>query len=175
MIEAKKPFVLWLLGLSGAGKSTIADALKEKLDVAQIKNERLDGDIVREVFPQTGFDKQSRINHNKKTAWLASILERNGVSVVSSFISPYEESREYTRNKCKNYIEVYVATSLEECEQRDVKGLYAKVRSGEIKNFTGIDDPFEQPNNADLTIFTEGKSVEESTQEVWDFIQSYLG
>lgn len=172
--EAKKPFVLWMLGLSGAGKSTIADIISNKLDELAIKSERLDGDIVREVFPQTGFSKEDRIEHNRKTAWLASILERNGVSVVSSFISPYQESRDYTRSKCDNYIEVYVATSIEECERRDVKGLYKKVRSGEIKNFTGIDDPFEEPTKADLTIYTEGKSPEESAQEVMDFIKDHL-
>lgn len=172
--EAKKPFVIWFLGLSGAGKSTIADLIQKRLNELSIKSERLDGDIVREIFPQTGFSKEDRLEHNRKTAWLASILERNGVSVVSSFISPYQESRDYTRSICKNYIEVFVATSLEECEKRDVKGLYKKARSGEIKNFTGIDDPFDIPKKSDLTIYTEGKSPEESTNEVMDFLKNYL-
>lgn len=174
MKEAKKPFVLWLLGLSGAGKTTIANEIAKNLTKNDIKNERLDGDIIREVFPKTGFSRSDRIAHNKRIAWLASILERNGICTIVSFIAPYEESRKYARELCKNYVEVHVATDITECENRDVKGLYAKVRKGEIKNFTGIDDPFETPLNPDLVIDTAGQTVAESAAEVIDFIKKML-
>lgn len=174
MKEANKPFVIWLIGLSGAGKTTIADSLAKRLVQMDIKNERLDGDIVRDVFPSTGFSKQDRIDHNKRVSWLASILERNGVVTIVSFISPYQESRDFTRQICDNYIEVHIATSLEECEKRDIKGLYKKARSGEIKNFTGIDDPFETPENSEITVDTENRSVEECTDIIIDKIRDYL-
>lgn len=174
MKEAKNPFVLWLIGLSGAGKTTIANELSKMLSQLEIKNERLDGDVVRDVFPKTGFSRKDRINHNKRIAWLASILERNGICSLVSFISPYEESRKYTREICNNYIEVYVSTCLEECEKRDVKGLYKKARSGEINNFTGIDDPFEQPKNSEIIIDTTNKSIQECADTILKKINNYI-
>jgi adenylylsulfate kinase len=174
MKEAKKTFVLWFTGLSGSGKSTICELVSKYLSEQNIKHENLDGDIVREAFPSTGFAKEERIAHNKRITWLAEILERNGICTLVSFITPYQESRDLSRVKCKNYIEIYVATSLEECESRDVKGLYKRVRDGEIKNFTGIDDPFEEPENPELKIFTKDRRPEDCAEEVIEYIKKYI-
>lgn len=158
------PKVIWLTGLSGAGKSTIAEALVLKLKEKGIKTEHLDGDTVRAIFPQTGFTKEERIKHIKRVGFLASKLESNGIFVVASFISPYQESREFVRGICKNFIEVYVSTPLAECEKRDVKGLYKKARAGEIQNFTGISDPFEEPQNPELSIDTTNITVDNAVK-----------
>ena len=118
------------------------------------KVEYLDGDALREVFPNTGFSKEERDTHIKRVGYLASRLEHNGVFVVAAFVSPYEDARAFVRNLCDNFIEVYVSTPLEICEKRDPKGLYKKARAGEIKNFTGIDDPYEPPQSPELTLDT---------------------
>lgn len=127
-----------------------------------MKVERLDGDEVRKIFPNTGFSKEERNDHIKRVGFLASKLEENGVSVIASFISPYRETRDFVRSLCNNFMEVHVATPLEECERRDVKGLYAKARKGEITRFTGIDDPYEQPLNPEIKIDTTNRYIEES-------------
>ena len=149
-----EPVVLWFTGLSGAGKSTIADWSARELSARGFKVERLDGDTIRDIFPNTGFSRADRDAHIKRVGYLASKLEKNGVFVVASFVSPYRESRDFVRTLCKNFVEVHVATPLTVCEQRDVKGLYAKARRGEIQNFTGIDDPFEPPLQPDVVIDT---------------------
>ena len=159
-----EPFVLWFTGLSGSGKSTLANRFYGYIKSKGYRIERLDGDTVREIFPQTGFTKEERDSHVKRVGYIASMLEKNGVIVISSFISPYRESRGFVRGLCKNFIEVHVSTSIEECERRDIKGLYAKARSGEIKNFTGLDDPYEVPVTPEITVDTENKSLEESFQ-----------
>jgi adenylylsulfate kinase len=156
------PKVIWFTGLSGSGKSTISEALYTEMKKKGFKVEHLDGDVVRNIFPNTGFDKEARIQHVKRVGFLASQLEKNGVFVIASFISPYEESRDFVRNLCDNFVEVHVSTPLEVCEQRDVKGLYAKARAGEIKNFTGINDPYETPLNPEVEIDTRKYSVEKS-------------
>ena len=149
-----QPAVLWFTGLSGSGKSTIADLVAADLTHRGHRVERLDGDAVRNIFPNTGFTRAERDAHIRRVGYLASTLEKNGVFVVASFVSPYEDSRQFVRSLCPNFIEVYVATPLEECERRDVKGLYAKARRGEIVNFTGIDDPYERPVDSELVIDT---------------------
>ena len=168
------PFVLWLTGLSGSGKSTLANRLHDTLEAQGYRVTCLDGDTVRAVFPDTGFSREERNTHIRRMGYLASTLEKNGVSVISSFVSPYAESRDFVRGLCANFIEAYVATSLSECERRDVKGLYKKARSGAIKNFTGIDDPYEPPLHPELTITTEGKSIDESMLEILTYLQPYL-
>lgn len=168
------PFVLWFTGLSGAGKSTIADRVYENLKKKGYKVERLDGDTVRSIFPQTGFTKKDRNTHIRRIGFLASILEKNGIIVIASFVSPYRESREFVRGQCKNYIEVFVDAPLETCEERDVKGLYAKARKGEIENFTGISDPFECPEKPEIKINTDKETIEQSQKRVLNFIQPYL-
>ncbi|UCD14951.1 MAG: adenylyl-sulfate kinase [Candidatus Omnitrophota bacterium] len=169
-----KPFVLWFTGLSGAGKSVLADKIYEYLNRKGLRVERLDGDAVRSVFPKTGFSKEERNNHIKKAGFLASLLEKNGVIVVSSFVSPYKEARDFVRNQCNNFIEVYVSAPVDVCERRDPKGLYKKVRNGEINNFTGIDDPYEVPESADIVVDTAQLSINESLNKVKNCIKKHL-
>ena len=157
-----EPKVIWFTGLSGSGKSTLAEALFKRMKAQNIKVEELDGDIIRNIFPKTGFSKEERNRHVRRVGFLASKLEENGVTVIASFISPYRESRDFVRSQCRNFVEVHVATPLEVCEQRDVKGLYAKARAGEITQFTGIDDPYEEPLNPEIKIDTSKYSVEDS-------------
>jgi len=165
-----KPSVIWLTGLSGAGKSTLSEAVYQKLKKKGMKVEHLDGDIVRSIFPATGFSMEERNRHVKRVGFLASLLEKNGISVVASFISPYKESRDFVRNLCSNFQEIFVSTPLEECERRDTKGLYAKARKGEITQFTGIDDPYEEPEKPEINVDTSNQSVKESV----DFILEKL-
>ncbi|MGH7321999.1 MAG: adenylyl-sulfate kinase [Candidatus Rokuibacteriota bacterium] len=153
--------MLWFTGLSGSGKSTIARRVYEALLARGLKVEHLDGDAVRDLFP-TGFTKAERDVHIRRMGHLASRLEHHGVSVVASFVSPYTEARDYARRLCRNFVEVYVSTPLEECERRDAKGLYARARRGEIRNFTGIDDPYEPPERPELTIDTRETSVDKA-------------
>ena len=167
----KNTFVLWFTGLSGSGKSTLADIVYEYLKKKEMKIEKLDGDVVRSILPKTGFSKEERNEHIKRIGFISSMLERNGISVLASFISPYHESRNFVRRLCNNFIEVYVSTPVEECEKRDVKGLYAKARGGEIKNFTGIDDPFEVPVNPEIKIDTSNQSVEKSAGIIIEYLE----
>jgi adenylylsulfate kinase len=168
-----RPVVLWFTGLSGAGKSTISEKVYARLKEQGVKVEHLDGDRVREIFPKTGFSKEERNRHVKRVGFLASMLEKNGVTVLASFISPYRESREFVRNLCDNFVEVYVATPLEVCEQRDIKGLYAKARKGEITQFTGIDDPYEAPEKAEIVVDTSNQTVDESVNYVLRELEKY--
>jgi adenylylsulfate kinase len=170
----KKGFVLWLTGLSGAGKTTIAEALYKELEALGIGYERLDGDVLRGVFPNTGFTKEARDEHIRRVGFMASRLEHHGVLVIASFISPYREARQFVRKLCHNFIEVYVKASLEECRRRDVKGLYEKVANGEIKNFTGVDDPYEEPDNPEIVVDTVNQTIDESVKQIMDTIKPYL-
>jgi adenylylsulfate kinase len=163
--RAVRPAVVWLTGLPSAGKSTIAERLTAELRERGVPVEHLDGDGVREVFP-TGFTRTERHEHNRRIAFLASRLEHHGVTVVTSFVSPYRESRAYARSLARRFIEVHIATPLEECERRDVKGLYARARKGELRQLTGIDDPYEPPANPELTIDTRSVSVDEASQQI---------
>src|SRR3712207_2219540 len=153
--------VLWFTGLSGSGKSTIAVQVHEELVRRGVDVEYIDGDALREVFPNTGFTRAEREEHLRRTGYMASRLAAHGVTVVASFVSPYRESREFIRRLCPNFAEIYVSTPLEECERRDVKGLYARARRGELRNFTGIDDPYEVPERPELTLDTRTLSVEQ--------------
>ena len=158
--------VLWFTGLSGSGKSTIAARVHEELVRRGTEVEYIDGDALREVFPNTGFSRAEREEHLRRTGYMAGRLAAHGVTVVASFVSPYRESRDFVRRLCSKFVEIYVATPLEECERRDVKGLYARARRGEIKNFTGIDDPYEPPEKPELTLDTRVLSVDESVTKV---------
>ena len=158
--------VVWLTGLSGSGKTTIARQLADRLTVKGRPVELLDGDSIREVFPATGFSKEERESHIRRVGFVASRLARHGVVAIAALVSPYRESREFVRRMASRYLEVYVATPLEECRRRDVKGLYARALRGEIANFTGISDPYEPPANPAVTIDTTAISVEASVDQI---------
>lgn len=158
--------VIWLTGLSGAGKSTIADRVVADLTRRSIPVESLDGDVIRQMFPSTGFTREARNEHVRRIGYVAALLARHGVAVVVSLISPYRESRDFARGLAPAFLEVYVSTPIEECERRDVKGLYNKARRGEIRQFTGLDDPYEPPEQPDLVIDTRTCTVEEAAAAV---------
>src|SRR5215213_6572676 len=166
--------VLWFTGLSGSGKSTIAVRVHEALVNKQVEVEYIDGDALREVFPNTGFTRPEREDHLRRTGYMASRLAAHGVTVVASFVSPYRDSRNFIRKLSSNFVEIYVATPLDECERRDVKGLYARARRGEIKNFTGIDDPFEPPDRPELTLDTRALNVEQCVNKVLALVENQL-
>jgi adenylylsulfate kinase len=158
--------VVWFTGLSGSGKTTIARQVCRELERAGRPVEYLDGDAIRSVFPNTGFSRLERDAHIRRVAFMASRLEHHGIAVVVSLVSPYLESRAFARDLCRNFVEVYVSTPLEVCEARDVKGLYAKARRGEIRNFTGLDDPYEPPSQPELELDTSTMTLEEATRLV---------
>jgi adenylylsulfate kinase len=162
--------VLWFTGLSGSGKTTIAERVTWQLRQLGVELEYLDGDTLREVFPNTGFTRPEREEHLRRTGYMASRLAAHGITVIASFVSPYRDSREFIRRVCGNFVEIYVATPLEECERRDVKGLYARARRGEIRNFTGIDDPYEPPEHPELTLDTRALSVDQCVAKVLEQI-----
>ncbi len=162
--------VIWITGLPAAGKTTIANALSEKLITLGHRVEHLDGDLVRKMFPGTGFTREERDRHIKRIGYLAAMLEKHEVFVVASFISPYREARAFVRSLCSNFIEVYISTPLEECEKRDPKGLYKKARKGEISNFTGISDPYEPPENPEIEVDTTGITVNEAVERILEYL-----
>lgn len=160
------PAVIWFTGLPGSGKSTVADWVAEQLRQRGLPVERLDGDAVRRIFPETGFTREERDAHLRRIGYLAGKLEAHGVFVVASFVSPYIASRDFVRSVCNSFVEIYVSTPLEECERRDPKGLYARARREEIQNFTGVSDPYEAPVSPEVTIDTRTLSVEAAGAEV---------
>lgn len=168
--EAKKRsegFTIWLTGLPSSGKSTIADAVTTELNKCRERVMRLDGDEIRKKYwPELGFSKEDRDKNIHRAAQLATMLNNQGTVVVASFISPYREVREYARQEIGNFIEVYVKCSVEVCIQRDRKGLYAKALAGEISNFTGVSDPYEEPLNPEVLIESDKETVEESVAKV---------
>lgn len=163
------PCVIWLTGLSGSGKTTVASSLEKSINGKVIV---LDGDEIRSIFENTSFDKKSRISHNKKVAKLAALFESKGYIVIVSLISPYREGRLLCRLLCKKFYEVYVNTPLWICEDRDVKGLYKKARAREIDYFTGISDIYEEPLTPEITIMGHINTVEYSTEKIINHIVS---
>ncbi|MEG4230565.1 adenylyl-sulfate kinase [Microcoleus sp. Pol11C3] len=162
-----KGFILWFTGLSGSGKTTITKALEPELKARGCKVEILDGDVVRTNLSKgLGFSQEDRDTNIRRIGFVAHLLSRNGVVAMTAAISPYRAIRDEIRAMEPNFVEVYVTAPLEVCEGRDVKGLYAKARAGEIKGFTGIDDPYEEPVNPEIICYTERESVEESVKKV---------
>lgn len=165
-------FVLWFTGLSQSGKSTIADGIYNKLKDMGITVERLDGDVVRETLTKDlGFSKEDRDENIKRVGFVAKLLSRNGVGVISSFISPYKKQRENLRLSIENFIEIYTNTPLEVCEKRDTKGVYKKAREGIIKNFTGISDPYEAPENPEIELKPAEQGVDECVNQVIQYLE----
>jgi adenylylsulfate kinase len=159
---------LWFTGLSGAGKTTITQALEKKLREGGYGIEVLDGDVVRTNLTKgLGFGKADRDENIRRIGFVSHLLTRHGVIVLVSAISPYRDIREEVRQKIGDFVEIFVNAPLAVCEGRDVKGLYQKARQGEIKGFTGIDDPYEEPLNPEVECRTDLESLEESVAKVW--------
>jgi adenylylsulfate kinase len=166
-------FCLWFTGLSGSGKTTITTHLVKELRRRGSKLEVLDGDIVRENLSKgLGFSKEDRDTNIRRIAFVANLLSRNGVPVITAAISPYREIRDEARQMMDGrFIETYIKASVEACEDRDVKGLYAKARSGEIKEFTGVSDPYEPPSDPEIVCETERETPEESARKIVGFLE----
>jgi len=172
-MEPQAGCCVWFTGLSGAGKSTIAEIVVAELSGRGRYVELLDGDEVREHLSKgLGFSKTDRDTNILRIGFVASLLARNGVIAVTAAISPYRAVRDEVRGWIDNFVEVHVATALEDCEARDVKGLYAKARTGEIPEFTGVSDPYEPPDNPELRIETAGRTPAESAAEVIAYLES---
>jgi adenylylsulfate kinase len=172
-VAERKGFTLWFTGLSGSGKTTITNQLVKELRRRDVGLEVLDGDIVRENLSKgLGFSKEDRDTNIRRIAFVANLLSRHGVPVITAAISPYREIRNEAREMMDDrFIEAYVKASVETCEERDVKGLYAKARSGEIKEFTGVSDPYEPPEDPELVLETESQSPEESAQQIIAYLE----
>lgn len=167
-------FVLWFTGLSGSGKSTIADRVAEKLRERGLKIERLDGDTVRKSLTRDlGFSERDRNENIRRVAFVAKLLSRNGVGVIASFISPYRKIRNHVREEVTNFVEVYAKCPLEICIERDPKGLYKRALNGEIENFTGISHPYEEPENPEILLETDKETVDECVDKVINKLEEF--
>ena len=165
---ANKGFTLWFTGLSGAGKSTLAEAIEHRLKASGQKVEVLDGDVVRTHLSKgLGFSREDRDTNIKRIAFVCGLLTRNDVICISAAISPYRETRQWARDHIGDFVEVYVKCPIEVCRQRDVKGLYKLVDEGKIKGFTGVDDPYEEPENPELVVETDRETIEESVERIF--------
>lgn len=171
----RKGLILWLTGLSGAGKSTIARGLEGELKERGCLVEVLDGDAIRKNLSKgLGFSREDRDTNIRRIGFVANLLSRNGVVTIVAAISPYRAVRDELRMTTENFIEIYVKAPLEICEARDVKGLYAMARSGHIKAFTGIDDPYEEPLNPDIVCYTAEESLEDSIAKITEQLEKHL-
>jgi adenylyl-sulfate kinase len=164
-----KGFILWFTGLSGAGKSTISAVVAERLRAHGAKVEVLDGDVVRTHLSKgLGFSKEDRDTNIRRIGFVCELLARNGVIAIGAAISPYRAIRDEIRSRIPNFVEVYVECPLEVLVGRDVKGLYKKALAGEIKEFTGVSDPYEPPLDAEVVAHTASESPQESAEKVWE-------
>jgi adenylylsulfate kinase len=160
-------FTVWFTGLSGAGKSTLSTLLQERLAERGRGVEILDGDVVRTHLSKgLSFSKEDRDTNIKRIAFVCSLLTRHGIAAISAAIAPYREARAWARNEIGNFVEVYVKCPLAVCRQRDVKGLYKLADEGKLKGFTGVDDPYEEPENPELVLETDKETPEQSVQRI---------
>jgi len=165
-------FTAWFTGLPCSGKTTVADAVADVLRERGYRVERLDGDIVRkDLTSDLGFSKEDRDENIKRVTFVSKLLSRNGVGVLATFVSPYRERRRKTREEIGNFVEVFVRCPVDVCIERDVKGMYKKALVGEITGFTGVDDPYEEPENPEVILHTDRETLEESVQKVLDRLQ----
>lgn len=165
--EGPNGFCLWFTGLPSAGKTTLAKAVKPLLEARGFPVELLDGDELRRgLSADLGFDRESREKHAGRVTYVAKLLARNGIIPLVALISPYRTSRARARTEIGAFVEVYVSTPISACERRDVKGLYRKARAGEIREMTGVDDPYEPPESPEIQLDTESVSPEAAAQEV---------
>ncbi|MBN2119862.1 MAG: adenylyl-sulfate kinase [Candidatus Omnitrophica bacterium] len=166
-----KGVTIWFTGLSGSGKSTIAQIVYKELKKAGYKVEILDGDVIRTNLSKgLGFSKEGRDENIKRVGFVCDLLTRNGVIAIAVCISPYREIRDFNRKRIGNFVEVYTKCSLDECIKRDPKGNYKKALAGEIKNYTGIDDPYEEPENPEVMVETDKTTPEECARVVLDVL-----
>lgn len=167
-------FTVWLTGLSGAGKTTIAVELERELGARGVRVERLDGDTVRQGLSRDlGFGKADRDKNIERVTFVAKLLSRNGIGVIAAFISPYRQARDHARRETTRFIEVYVAAPVAVCAARDVKGLYARAFAGELKDFTGVNDPYEAPLTPEITLHTDRETVQESVSHVLRYLEAH--
>jgi len=165
------PFVIWFTGVPLSGKTTIADLVYENMSKHSFPLERVDSKDIREVIPEIGYTKPDRIRHLKRIEHLVKTLQKNSISVVCSFISPYVESRQSIRKNTANYIEVYVKASHDTLRARDIKGIYGKAERGEIMNFTGVSDVYEEPLNPEIVIDTDIMTSAEAAELIIKYIR----
>lgn len=166
-------WTIWMTGLPSAGKTTTALALAEKLAAGGYAVECLDGDeLRRHIGPGLGFSREDRMENVRRAVYVCSLLNRHGVSTIVSMVSPYSVMRDYARGELPNFMEVYIACPLSECERRDVKGLYRKARRGEVPLFTGISDVYEPPEQPELTLCTDRDPVEDNIRLLLDVLVS---
>ena len=176
-LHGHKAYLLWFTGLSGSGKSTLANLVEIALHKQGLSTYILDGDNIRKgINKDLSFAPEDRTENIRRIAEISNLMLNAGVITLAAFVSPYIKDREEVQQivGTDNFIEIFVNTSLEECERRDVKGLYKKARSGEIKNMTGISAPYEAPVNPDLEVITDGQSIEESIEIIINFINKKL-
>ena len=174
-LNVQQPCVIWFTGLSGSGKSTIANILEQKLHTMNKRTYLLDGDNVRHgLNKDLGFTDTDRVENIRRVAEVSKLMVDAGLITLVSFISPFRSERQMAKDLLQEgeFFEVFVSTSLEECEKRDPKGLYKKARSGELKNFTGIDSTYEIPENADLVLDTKTNNAEELADQIINFLES---
>ena len=164
--------VLWLTGLSGSGKTTLAKDLEQEMKQRNCLVEVLDGDAIRKNLSKgLGFSREDRETNMRRIGFVAGLLSRNGVIAIVAAISPYRAARNEIRAATETFVEVYVNAPLEVCENRDTKGLYAMARAGEIRAFTGIDDPYEEPLNPEIVCYTDRETVDESIKKITDYLE----
>ncbi|MCU0726720.1 MAG: adenylyl-sulfate kinase [Planctomycetes bacterium] len=167
-----KGFTLWFTGLSGSGKSTLAERMLAEFRERRLKVEILDGDVIRTNLSKgLGFSKEDRDTNIRRVGFVADLLTRNEVICICACISPYRSIRDENRALIGRFVEVWTKCPIEVCEQRDVKGLYAKARAGALKGFTGIDDPYEEPAAAEVVCETDRESVDESVAKIFAAIR----